>query len=857
MADRTVTVNIKYKVDGLDIQKSEAAVKSAQAATDQLRASAQKMGAEGQKSSQQYKASIGSLQQEMQRLKTLIENTSRSDTKLLNERIAKYRQLKSEVDNFNKSLNAQGKQTQSLASQFSGLVASAKLFLGATLAKEFLDMTLSMATLAGNIDGVSRAFNRAFPNAALVMDDLRKSTHGTITDFELMQRTLMASNFGIPIEKMGVLLEFAAVRAQQTGQSVDYLVDSIVRGIGMKSILRLDNLGLSASRLKEQFNGAALASRSIAEITEGVARIAEEELGKMGGYAETSATAVDQLKVSFQELNAQIAKIQTTLYGSKIIEGMTRVVNDVRYLLLGTSGQTKDFIQNEAKEIVRAFQDTVKELSGQPLFDEIQQKINSTVQIIGRYNDEISRTAKRQKQLALAPGETIMSLEKLVSLYGKEREAGEIGLVLTKQQINLRRQLNEQRERELAGANGQLTALQNNKKILEETIPLLKGYYESILKAGETVEQLGLIEAKLAEIEAVTDDIKTAKSVEEIERLQLALNKLNAELADLKALGVTKFTLKVNGQLKLVPVVDPKDVAKKLKFDTPDSVKIFQEDIEAAMKRAIENIPPLAGPTIYPVVDDSATIGEAFKEAQLELTQGAIDITAQQLISIQEAELMSYEVRLRNLREFYDEQYLLAGNNDRAKNELRLKEERETNALRKRLAEKEKQAAKFNVIINTAAAIAKTTAAYPFPYWLPMVALIAAQGASQLAIINRTPARFAKGGINIQDRNAVQGKDSIPALIMPGESVMTVDETRKSMGILKGIRAGKIDDRVLQKLELNNDGVKVVGMDDSRIVNAIEKQRYPDLVRVGSVVYEARKQGDNYRKLVRSKSMGK
>src|SRR5690606_13719608 len=112
---------------------------------------------------------------------------------------------------------------------------------------------------------------------------------------QLMQRALQATKLGVSASKLGVLFEFAAARAQQTGESVDYLVDSIVRGIGRKSILVLDNLGLSASRLKEQFDGASIASRSVAEVTEGVAAIAEVELQKMGGYIETSKTQVDQL----------------------------------------------------------------------------------------------------------------------------------------------------------------------------------------------------------------------------------------------------------------------------------------------------------------------------------------------------------------------------------------------------------------------------------------------------------------------------------------------------------------------------------------------------------------------------------
>jgi hypothetical protein len=157
--------------------------------------------------------------------------------------------------------------------------------------------------LAGQADGVRVAFQRMAP--AGMLEDLRKATRGTVSDLELMQNAVKAGNFGIPLKEMGTLLEFASRRAQETGDSVDYLVQSIVTGIGRKSPMILDNLGISTSRLKAEFNGAAIEAQSIGQVTAAVAKIAKEEMSKAGTATITAADAAAQ--VTAQMTNLQVA----------------------------------------------------------------------------------------------------------------------------------------------------------------------------------------------------------------------------------------------------------------------------------------------------------------------------------------------------------------------------------------------------------------------------------------------------------------------------------------------------------------------------------------------------------------------
>src|SRR5690606_27515332 len=99
---------------------------------------------------------------------------------------------------------------------------------------------------------------------------------------------------------------------------------------------------------------------------------------------------------------------------------------------------------------------------------------------------------------------------------------------------------------------------------------------------------------------------------------------------------------------------------------------------------------------------------------------------------------------------------------EREKGQLRIKEKRETDRLRAELARKEKQAKRTHVVIDVAAGIAKALATYPWPYSLIPAAIVAAQGAAQLAIINRQPVNFAKGVIDLKGPGTATS-DSIPA----------------------------------------------------------------------------------------------
>ena len=104
--------------------------------------------------------------------------------------------------------------------------------------------------MAREMEGVKMAFDRL--NQPGLLEGLREATHGTVNDLELMKQAVKFDNFNLSLEQMGTFLAFAQQQAKDTGQDVNYLVDSIVTGLGRKSLPILDNLGLSAEDIRNR-----------------------------------------------------------------------------------------------------------------------------------------------------------------------------------------------------------------------------------------------------------------------------------------------------------------------------------------------------------------------------------------------------------------------------------------------------------------------------------------------------------------------------------------------------------------------------------------------------------------------------
>ena len=175
-------------------------------------------------------------------------------------------------------------------------------------------------------EGIRVAFDKL--NRPGLLANLREATHGTVTDIELMKAAVKFDDFKLPLEELGTMLAFAQKKAKDTGQSVDYMVDSIVTGLGRKSLMILDNLGLSAAQIKERMKDGG-------DMTKAVGEIIREEMAKAGDYVETAADraarATAEVKNKMEELGRSAMPVAETFdkaWNTIKISGMS-VLNTV------------------------------------------------------------------------------------------------------------------------------------------------------------------------------------------------------------------------------------------------------------------------------------------------------------------------------------------------------------------------------------------------------------------------------------------------------------------------------------------------------------------------------------------------
>lgn len=292
-----------------------------------------KLEASGKKETDQYKKLSASYRDTGKQIKDLtsrIQDETRSldiNAMTMNQLRRQSKSLQRELDNVSKSLdpkqyavlegrlqtvNARMEELRQNAKSFKELAASDEYnsFLFGQLSVKAIELVSGWAkSLAGSFsetiqkgvelaesaDGIVHAFQRIGTEDYLA--GLRASTKGTISDIELMKAAIRANDFRIPLEDLGKYLSFAQLKAQQTGQSFEYMVDSIVTGLGRQSPQILDNLGLSAAEIKEE-------TKQTGDFMKAVAGIVENNLAAAG---ETYISAADRAAQRTVELeNAQL-----------------------------------------------------------------------------------------------------------------------------------------------------------------------------------------------------------------------------------------------------------------------------------------------------------------------------------------------------------------------------------------------------------------------------------------------------------------------------------------------------------------------------------------------------------------------
>lgn len=237
---------------------------------------------------------------------------------------------------------------------------------------------------------------------------------------------------------------------------------------------------------------------------------------------------------------------------------------------------------------------------------------------------------------------------------------------------------------------------------------------------------------------------------------------------------------------------------------------------------------------------------EAHENRKKALKKAAFDYGVDLLGQALFASINSNQAETDAINASYEARIAAAGDNSRRQQELRIEQDAQLEASRKRQAQLDKETAIKQMAIQNLLNSIRALGNPPVPNF-GAAALALGYGAAQIVIAKSLG--FKDGVIDLNGPGTATS-DSIPAMLSKGESVMTAKETDSSRGLLEMIRNRKLDDKIFERIQRNQTIVPV--FNDGRIVSAIEKSRV-NLSREGAILYETRQINENLRIKTRAK----
>ena len=282
--------------------------------------------------------------------------------------------------------------------------------------------------LASKMEGVEAAFNRL--NDPNLLDNLREATAGTVDDLKLMQTAVRADNFRIPMDVLAKGLEFAQRRAQATGESVDYMVDSFVTGLGRESVKILDNLGISSLELQEK-------TKELGSMAAAVGQIMDQEFEKVGARVTTTSMKIDQQRASITNLKTEIGEKLLPVY-SAFLDQTNKGLSTVNFILDDQEKGYKrlfvaaksyfditkfglDLVTNPLKALLGLFGETEEEVEKVSVeFNKGLPSITAWADKFGQMQEQADEGAKKQREAVEAYNNKLKELLPTLQRVGYE-----------------------------------------------------------------------------------------------------------------------------------------------------------------------------------------------------------------------------------------------------------------------------------------------------------------------------------------------------------------------------------------------------------------------------------------------------
>lgn len=263
------------------------------------------------------------------------------------------KKAKTSVGRFQENVGNYPKMLGSIKSLATGLIGAFGIVEGLRLSFDFASEAVQ---LARDAKGVEFAFKDLGFEGVNAFERIKESTRGALSDLDIKKSLNEFKNFNISLEQTDVLFEFLAVRAAQTGKSVDSLRDSLVEGLAKESKLRIDNLGISVKDLNSELEKAP-------DFVSAVANIARTEIAEAGGILDDTTSSQVKFNVAFENFKLSagsgfLGKLSNSFYslGLSVAAASTEISDASDNLfefginaLLAATGQSK-LVKQRAEE---------------------------------------------------------------------------------------------------------------------------------------------------------------------------------------------------------------------------------------------------------------------------------------------------------------------------------------------------------------------------------------------------------------------------------------------------------------------------------------------------------------------------
>lgn len=365
------------------------------------------------------------------------------------------------LEDLKKSTAAYGKEQETAtAAGVKGMLqlGAAAAAVGSTI--KIISELSEAAREAAQFERMSTAAQDLAHSYGQSMDDIleatRKASLGTVSDYDLMASANKALMLGVgqSAEDMAKLMEVAAVRGRAMGLSTTQAFNDIVTGIGRKSKLILDNLGIVLDLNDVYSDYAETLGKTSDQLTDNEQKQAmlnavlddtADYLKTTGGLLEDNASKWEQLdaqtqnyftalKMNISQSGAGIAGLFANMFGGATERMMLGVELQERMKFLNEeqSKQAAALLQGGSTEQLQKFLDNLDwsaSMGGANQFatslNNVEDAASGVSSELGNMNAMLSSSKESLLDAGIGAGQTeqaLNMLQKELGLVGKSSE---------------------------------------------------------------------------------------------------------------------------------------------------------------------------------------------------------------------------------------------------------------------------------------------------------------------------------------------------------------------------------------------------------------------------------------------------